>query len=271
MLSLPIILMILALVAYATGFVYLLKHTLSKSTANPFFVWSTLFIGLILHLLTLSNEMLTPWGINYEVFNLVSFTSAFVLFLGIVFSMYRPVLVLNLISTPFAIMGVLVGSLLDAPNQVIRQQSMGIDIHIFLSLLAYAVLFIAAIHSILLWFQNRELKKRQKRRVWVTLLPSLQTMQSLLFDLILIGFVLLTIALGFGFFTIKDFFAQHLAHKTAFSILSWIIYGTLLIGHWKFGWQGNKAIKMTLSAFVILAIGFIGSRFVLEMLLMRSY
>ena len=95
-------------------------------------------------------------------------------------------------------------------------------------------------------------------------------MQSLLFDLILIGFVLLTIALGLGFFTIQDFLGQHLAHKTAFSMLSWVIYGALLLGHWKFGWRGNQAIKMTLIAFIVLAIGFIGSKFVLEMLLMRS-
>ena len=271
MLSLPIILMILALVAYSTGFIYLLKHTLSKSQPNAFFVWTVLFVGLVLHGLTLSHDMITPWGINYEVFNLVSFTTGFVLLLGIVFSIYRPVLVLNLLSTPIAIVGLLMGSLLSTPNQVIRQQGLGIDLHIFLSLLAYAVLFIGAIHAILLWFQSRELKKKQKKRVWVTLLPSLQTMRSLLFDLTLIGFVLLTVALGLGFFTIQDFLGQHLAHKTAFSMLSWVIYGVLLLGHWKFGWRGNQAIQMTLIAFLVLAVGFIGSKFVLEMMLMRGY
>lgn len=270
MLSLPIICMLLGLVAYLTGVIYLLKHVVSKTQANPFFVWAILLIGVILHGVTLSLDMLTPWGINYEVFNLLSFTSAFVLLLGIIFSMYRPVLILNLIATPFAMLGLIIAGLFDTPNPVIRKQSLGIDIHIFLSLSAYAVLFVATIHAILLWFQNRELKKKQKRRMWATLLPSLQTMQSLLFDLILIGFILLTIALGFGFFTIQDFLGQHLAHKTAFSMLSWLIYGCLLIGHWKFGWRGNRAIKMTLIAFLILVIGFIGSKFVLEMLLMRS-
>ena len=229
-----------------------------------------LIIGLILHGLTLSHDIFTPWGINYEVFNLFSFTSALVLVLGIVLSIYRPVLVLNLIAIPIAIAGLLVGGLLDTPNPVIRKQGLGIDTHVFLSLSAYAVLFVATIHAVLLWFQNRELKKKQKGRVWVTLLPSVQTMQSLLFDIILIGFVLLTLALGFGFFTIQDFLGQHLAHKTSFSILSWIIYGWLLIGHWKFGWTGSRAIQMTLAAFFILAVGFIGSKFVLEMLLLRN-
>lgn len=94
-------------------------------------------------------------------------------------------------------------------------------------------------------------------------------MESLLFDLIITGFALLTVALLFGFFTIDDFFAQHLAHKTAFSIISWFVYGALLIGHYRFGWRGQKAIRFTLIGFVLLAIGFIGSKFVLEMILGR--
>lgn len=83
----------------------------------------------------------------------------------------------------------------------------------------------------------------------MNLLPSYQDMESLLFDMLMTGFILLTLALGFGFFTIDNFFAQHLAHKTAFSIVSWLVYGALLIGHWKFGWRGQKAVRFTLLGF----------------------
>ena len=121
----------------------------------------------------------------------------------------------------------------------------------------------------LIWFQNRELKKKQKKRIWVNFLPAYQAMESLLFDMLITGFTLLTVALGFGFFTIDNFFAQHLAHKTAFSIVSWFVYGSLLIGHYKFGWRGQKAIRFTLIGFFLLAVGFIGSKFVLEMILHR--
>lgn len=270
MLSLPIIFTLLAFTAYLTGFLYLLKHFIDKSIANPFFVWATLLIGLILHGLALSSDMLTPWGINYEVFNLISFTSGLMLLLSIIFSMYRPVLILNVIAVPIAMTGLVLGLAFSSPGHVIRQQGIGIDTHIILSLAAYAVLAMATIHAVLIWFQNRELKKKQKNRVWVNLLPSLQTMESLLFDLILVGFCLLTLALGFGFFTIEDFFGQHLAHKTVFSMISWFIYGGLLLGHWQLGWRGKKAIQFTLLGFLILAIGFIGSKFVLEIILMRT-
>ncbi|KAA8735225.1 cytochrome C assembly protein [Acinetobacter qingfengensis] len=268
--NLPLIFTILALVAYVTGFLYLLKQFLNKTTTNPFLVWSSLLTGLILHALVLSIDMLTPWGINYDVFNLISFTSGLMLLLSIIFSMYRPVIILNLIATPIAILGMFMGAAFNSPGHVIIEQGLGIDIHIILSLAAYAVLLMATIHACLIWFQNRELKKKQKYRVWVNLLPSLQTMESLLFDLIMVGFILLTVALGFGFFTIENFFGQHLAHKTVFSVISWLIYGGLLVGHWRYGWRGMKAIRFTLIGFALLALGFIGSKFVLEILLMKS-
>ena len=43
--------------------------------------------------------------------------------------------------------------------------------------------------------------------------------------------------------------------------------GALLIGHYQFGWRGQKAIRFTLIGFFLLALGFIGSKFVLEMVL----
>jgi len=191
------------------------------------------------------------------------------LLISLIMSVIRPVLPLNLIGLPVAAMGLILGYTFSQSNQIIEKHSFGLDLHIILSLAAYAVLLMATLHAMLLWFQDRELKKKQKKRIWVNLLPPFQIMESLLFDLIITGFGLLTAALLFGFFTIDNFFAQHLAHKTVFSIISWFLYGALLVGHYKFGWRGRKAIRFTITAFILLAIGFIGSKFVLEMILGR--
>lgn len=259
----------LACGAYLTAFLYLCKHFWHKSTLNPFIVWSALLTGLILHSVVLLNDMLTPYGIDYDVFNMISFTAGLMLLLSTFFSMYRPVIFLNLMATPIAFAGLLIGIAFDSPSHVIRQQSFGIDSHIILSLTAYSVLAMASIHAVLIWLQNRELKKKQKKRVWVNILPSLQSMEALLFDLILIGFLLLSSALLFGVISIENFFGQHLAHKTFFSILSWVIYVILLFGRWKFGWRGNQAIRFCLIAFASLALGFVGTQFILQVILMR--
>lgn len=267
MISLPLVYTILALIAYTSSFWYLFMHLMSKRAPNHWFIGIVLCLGLLLHAGVLYSDMVTPFGINYDVFNLMSFTSALMLLLSILYSTYRPVIALNLIGIPVAALGLILGFSFSQPRQFIELHSLGLDIHIILSLSAYAVLLMATLHAILLWFQDRELKNKQKRRILVTLLPSFQAMESLLFDMLVTGFVLLTLALGFGFFTIDNFFAQHLAHKTAFSIVSWFVYGSLLIGHYKFGWRGQKAIRFTIIGFFLLAVGFIGSKFVLEMIL----
>lgn len=258
----------LALTSYAGAFWYLFLHLIRKNKPNFWLLGLFLFLGLGLHGLTLSHNMMTPWGINYDVFNIISFTSALMLLLSLGFSLYRPILPLNLLGIPVAMLGAILGISFRLPNQFVTQNSLGLDLHIILSLSAYAILLMATIHAILMWIQNRELKKKQKR-LWVNLLPSVQTMEHLLFDLIITGFITLTLALLIGLFTIDNFFAQHLAHKTFFSVISWLIYGTLLVGHHFWGWRGQKAIRFCLIAFTLLALGFIGSKFVLEMILGR--
>ena len=269
MISLPLVYTILALIAYTTSFWYLFSHLMSKRAPNHWFIGVVLSLGMLLHAGVLYNDMLTPMGVNYDVFNLMSFTSGLMLLLSVLFSTYRPVLAMNLLGIPVAAMGLILGFAFSRQNQFIEQHSLGLDIHIILSLSAYAVLLMATIQAVILRLQDRELKNKQKKRVWVSLLPSFQAMESLLFDLLIAGFALLTVALGFGFFTIDNFFAQHLAHKTAFSIISWFVYGALLIGHYRFGWRGQKAIRFTIIGFCLLAVGFIGSKFILEMVLGR--
>lgn len=269
MISLPLVYTILALFAYTTAFWYLFVHLMSKRTPNQWFIGIVSSLGLVLHGLVLRQDMFTPVGTNFDVFNLVSFTSGLMLLLGLLFSTFRPVLVLNLLGIPVAAAGLILGFVFSLPDQFIEKHSIGLDIHIILSLSAYAVLLMATIQAVILWFQNRELKKKQKHRIWVNLLPSFQAMETLLFDMLMTGFSLLSIALIFGFFTIDDFFAQHLAHKTAFSIISWFVYGALLLGHYRLGWRGVKAIRFTITGFFLLAIGFLGSKFILEMILSR--
>ncbi|RAV23525.1 cytochrome C assembly protein, partial [Staphylococcus warneri] len=73
--------------------------------ANPWFIGIVSGLGLILHASVLHNDILTPLGINYDVFNLMSFTSALMLLLSMLYSTYRPVLSLNLIGIPVAAFG----------------------------------------------------------------------------------------------------------------------------------------------------------------------
>ena len=144
-----------------------------------------------------------------------------------------------------------------------------LQLHAWCALFAYATLAIAALIAMLLWVQERALRRREFHR-WLRVLPPLTEMETLLFRTIAVGFVLLTAALITGDLFVHDMFAQHLAHKTILSILSWIAFGTLLYGRWRYGWRGNHAVRWTLVAMALLLLAFYGSKFVMELVLRRG-
>ena len=84
--------------------------------------------------------------------------------------------------------------------------------------------------------------------------------------------MLLTLTLATGALFSEEVFGRALRfnHKTVFAILSWVIFGLLLAGRWRYGWRGRTALRWTLAGFVMLLLAYVGSRFVLEVILARS-
>ena len=121
---------------------------------------------------------------------------------------------------------------------------------------------------ILLAIQDRHLHNRQPGG-FIRALPPLQVMEALLFQMIGVGYVLLTLALLTGILFLEDIFAQHLVHKTVLSIIAWLVFGILLWGRWHFGWRGRVAIRWTIGGFIFLMLAYFGSKFVLELILNR--
>lgn len=137
--------------------------------------------------------------------------------------------------------------------------------HILLSLAAYSLFTLAAVHAVILAIQEKQLRQRQVAGL-TRKLPPLQFMETRLFQLIGIGFVLLTMGLITGFMFLEDLFAQHLLHKTTLSILSWCVFALLLWGRFRYGWRGKTAVRWTLAGFGFLVLAYMGSKFVLEYL-----
>ena len=153
-----------------------------------------------------------------------------------------------------------------APSKVLGWQ---LATHAWLALLAYATLGIAALLAVMLWLQERALRQRDFRP-WLRALPPLNDLETLLFRTIGAGFSLLTLTLVTGVLFVHDLLAQKVAHKTVLSVLSWIVFGILLIGRRRNGWRGIKAVHWTLAAMALLVLAFFGSMFVYEMVLKRG-
>lgn len=184
-------------------------------------------------------------------------------------SLWRPLGALGIISYPCGAAFLLAYGLSQTGAPSPSTLAWPIQLHAGLSLLAYAALSLAALLAIVLWWQERALRQRQFGG-FLNMLPPLTMVESLLFQLILAGFVLLAAALITGALFVDDLFAQHLVHKTVLSILAWLVFGALLLGRWRRGWRGRRAVRWTLSAMALLALAFFGSKFVLELVLARS-
>lgn len=179
---------------------------------------------------------------------------------------------------PVAAVAVVLPSIFPGNMIVLAGKSDWFLAHIAVSILAYSTLTIAAFHAVLMVLQESRLHTRPgsaARNGWFAMaldrLPALLTMEKLLFRLIGFGFVLLTLTVLSGVVFSEQLFGAPFRwdHKTVFTMLSWLLFGLLLAGRRWQGWRGRTALSFTLAGFAILLLAYVGSRFVLEVVLHR--
>ena len=150
--------------------------------------------------------------------------------------------------------------------------------HVAIAILAYSTLTIAAFHAVLMALQESRLHahpaaaQRGLLGLAIDRLPALLTMEKLLFRLIGFGFSLLTLTVLSGIVFSEQLFgiAFRWDHKTIFTMLSWVLFGSLLVGRFWRGWRGKTALRFTLTGFATLLLAYVGSRFVMEVVLHRG-
>ncbi len=260
-----------AFFAFPAAFLYLFAafrqwQTLkSKKEANKKLVLSLGVVAGVIHTLLIAGSVVQHGGFNFAFFNVGTLITLVISLLVIVSSASKPLENLLIGVFPMAAFVILMDALI--PNaEKITPLTGGLGLHVVLSLLAYSILIIAGIQAILLYMQNKQLKSHNTSGL-VKSLPPLQTMDALLFEMIWIGMILLTAAFVIGWPYITDIKEQHLLHKTALSIMSWVVYATLLFGRFNFGWRGITASRWTLVGTGFLILAYFGSKFVLELVL----
>ena len=212
-----------------------------------------------------SSRIFNEHGVDLEFYNSL-FVAAFVI-CAILFiaSLFKQVEHLGLIVLPIACITIGLNLAFLTPGTE-ESFNHGIQLHIISSIIAFSILGLAAVQAILLFFQDKALKEHNNIKMFRGI-PSLHESETLLFQSITLGIVILTIALVSGFIYLDDIFAQHLAHKTILSSLAWVVFAILLWGRVQFGWRGTTAIRWSLSGFTFLILAYFGSKFVLELVL----
>ena len=146
-------------------------------------------------------------------------------------------------------------------------------LHWALGLSAYGLLAVAVAHGWLMLHAERQM--RDASTVDGSGGVPLLKLERLMFRFVGAGFALLTLTLLVGTFFGEQLYGPagvgwRWDHKHIFTLLSWAVFALLLIGHWRFGWRGRRAIRMLNIGAILLVLGYVGSRFVLEVLLGRT-
>ncbi|MBU3564586.1 inner membrane protein YpjD [Polynucleobacter sp. MWH-HuK1] len=242
-------------------------------------VQAAIFVILVIHGVQLHDSVFTPEGFVFGFAQDLSLIA----WVGLAFywfqSWFLPISSLRWMALMFALICAFLPNLfpgvLISPKAVSDPWFKG---HFVVATVAVGLLSLAAMHAMLMSVQDRALHRQlaiipnSRFAHWLEDLPPLMTMESLLFNLLYVGFALLSLTVFSGLLFSQTLFGKPLVfdHKTIFALVSWVLFAGLLLARWRVGLRGRAAIRWVLSAYTALLLAYVGSRFVLEVILQRA-
>jgi len=229
-------------------------------------------VALVLHGMLLYTRIVVADGLDLGVANAISllvWLTALIYWLaGLAFEGLSGVVGLM---APVALLAVVLTAVVPTHHIVTYGGDPLFALHFGIAMLAYSLFIVATVHAVVMLFEERWLH-RGLLPPFLKSLPPLLVMEALLFRMLLTAFVLLTLTVVSGVFFSEQLFGKPLTfnHKTVFGIVSWFIFGGLLVGHYVRGWRGRIAVYWTLAGFTALLLAYVGSKVVLELILQRG-
>ncbi len=237
------------------------KHSLSTPLLSTLIVLATTS-----HCVGLYQLMFLENGIDLAIHNMFSLVILVINVLVLLSSVKKPLQNLFIALLPLTITAISFSLFLRESNHLFIAVTPGVSAHIILSIIAYGLLSMASLQALLWSWQSHQIKRHRLSGV-AQLLPPLQTMELLIFDILWVGVILLAAAITVGFIYLEDIFDQHLIHKTVLSLFALSVFSALLWGRHYLGWRGNIAVKWILSGFCLLMLSYFGSKVALELII----
>lgn len=249
-----------------------------ESSFSTALIQGAIFGILIIHGLQLHDSVFAPEGFVFGFAQDLSLIA----WVGLAFywfqSWFLPISSLRWMALVFALVCSLLPSLF--PGTLISPKAVAdpwFKAHFVVATVSVGLLSLAAMHAMLMSVQDRALHRQlaiapnSRAAHWLEGLPPLMTMESILFNLIYVGFALLSLTVFSGLLFSQTLFGKPLVfdHKTIFALISWFLFAGLLIARWRVGLRGRTAIRWVLSAYTALLLAYVGSRFVVEVILGR--
>lgn len=227
-------------------------------------------LALVLHGIALYRSMFDQEVIHLGLGNalsLIVWLTVLVYWLG---NLRYGINALQTLILPVAAIAVLIPIVLPSEHAYPYGQYPAFRIHLIISMLAYSLFTIGALHALLMASLEKRLHVGTLP-LFLRNLPPLIAMEALLFRILTAGFLLLTLTLASGIFFSEAVFGKPLrfTHKNVFALLSWGVFAMLLVGRRVYGWRGRIATRWTLIGFGMLLLAYVGTKIVFELILQR--
>ena len=214
-----------------------------------------LFITLILHAIYLINRLITfahpPITNVFEIMTVLAFCIAFSYFiLELVTDIRGTGLFIIIISFAFQIVSSMFIKDTFEVKEVLKNNLLGS--HVFSALLGYSGIAISAVYGFLYLLLYRELKSSTFGLIFQRL-PNLEILEKLSFYSAVIGFAMLTIAIGIGGIWLPRAF-QHFSYadpKLIATAIVWLLYGLGIFFKLSGRLQGKKIMVLSIIGFLI--------------------
>lgn len=218
------------------------------------------FAAVFIHTILLYHWIDIGIGQNLSVFNLLSLVIWLVALLILFTSFSKPVANLVLFIYPIAAFSIVL-ALYFPQFVIINTAAKPLQLmHILLSTLAFSILCIAAFQAIMLAIQEHLLRRKHAIRSF-QILPPLEIMETLLFQMLAVGFILLTAVLLTSLWAFYPNLFTVFWQKSLLAFVTWLVFVVLLTGRWLFGWRGQQVVRWTLSGVFFVMLTYFSSEF----------
>jgi ABC-type uncharacterized transport system permease subunit len=231
--------------------------------------WS-LPAALLLHAWLAWEDIVIANGLDLSFANAVSVVALLVAAIALVSGLLRTLPAVGTVVLPVAALAALLPILFEHPHDYPFADKPLAAAHVAVALVSYALFLVAAVQALMLMGLEKRLHRRLPEPGGDSL-PPLLTLERFLFRLVTTGFVLLTLTLASGILFSEQLFGRPVmfTHKSVFSVLGWLTFGGLLWGRWRYGWRGRVALRWILAGTLFVFLAYLGSKFVLEVVLGR--
>lgn len=242
----------------------------ARASPWPMVVPWAIPVALVLHAYIVAGDVAKAQGLDLSLSNAISVVAGLTAMIAWATGLMRTFPFVGTVLLPIAAVCSLIPLLGETPHLFPYAEAPWAAAHVAVALIAYALFIVAALQALVLMGLEKRLHRGLTDPTTVEL-PPLLTLERILFRLVGLGFVLLTLTLLSGAFFSESVFGKPLTfnHKTVFSFLAWFVFGGLLLGRQRYGWRGRVALRWILTGTALLFLAYLGSKFVLEVLLHR--